>query len=135
MKNNAQTKIFIGALYVFVIAIAVLIGFAWKVSEEAQTMYIVVKCLCVAALATHALLSLAFGKRFAARMPQTLLLLVLQLVPMLARIKFGNPIIGIILFVVIFLIFFLCYFLYGLSNKKFTEDEDRAKPSSNAEIK
>lgn len=134
MKKDFGSKIFIGLLFVIVLAISLVSGFLIKVTatyENAYTMWLVGKIVVSIFLVLQMVIVLLPKASFSTSLPTTITVLVFQFVPLIARINFKSSTPVIIIYLVMLLLFVLFYGVRTLSNRKFLEDQNRAKHSSN----
>ena len=136
MKNEKSTKLFISSILVLLLLISALIGLVlWPIKVELyagmKTLHLVAKIFVLVIFAIHIVLCLLPQAHFSSKIVQTAFVLLLQLMPLITRIKFKSNAAPIVILLFALVIFTLFYFGQGLSAKKFHEDEDRAKPSSN----
>ena len=136
MKKDMTTKLFVGVVLGILLVISGLIGTVlWSIKSEAyegmKTLHLVIKIVVLLAFLGHIVCCLLPNARFSTQIVQTVLILIFQLAPLVARIHWKTSTFPIIILLFVFAVFVILYFGQRLAAKKFNADEDRAKHSSN----
>ncbi len=136
MKKDATTKLFIGVVLGILLIISGLIGTVlWPIESEAyegmKTLHLVTKIIVLIAFVGHIVYCLLPNARFSTQIVSTGIVLIFQLAPLITRIHWHNATAPMIILLFVLFVFVFCYFGQRLAAKKFTEDEQKAKHSSN----